>query len=71
MFSVATEGNARPSICVRNQIIALHLLELCSSDATRVGLMYACGGGCEHIVTSAYLPFDRQTIAKQVAESHN
>jgi hypothetical protein len=32
-------------------------LELCSRDATVVQMTYICGGSCEIIINSAYLPY--------------
>jgi hypothetical protein len=57
IFSVAPEGNARPSIYTRNQINALPLLELCSRGVMTVRMTYTCRAGWEElIIASAYLP---------------
>jgi hypothetical protein len=47
------------------------LLEFCSSEATTVKLTYTYGRGCEeHIVASAYLPYDSDELpqTKEVRE---
>jgi hypothetical protein len=51
--SVAPAGNVRCCIYVRNHIIALPLLEICSRDKTMVRMTCACGGGCKELTVAS------------------
>jgi hypothetical protein len=52
-------ASSRSCIYVRNHINVLPLLKLCSRDAAMVRILHNSEGNQrEHIVTSAYLPYD-------------